>query len=25
MRQRTKFLPAIKSNFLDNENFFKQW
>lgn len=24
MRQRTKFLPAIKSNFLDNENFFKQ-
>ena len=24
MRERTKFLPAIKSNFLDNENFFKQ-
>ena len=23
MRQRTKFLPAIKSNILDNENFFK--
>ena len=23
-RERKKFLPAIKSNFLDNENFFKQ-
>ena len=24
MRSRTKFPPLIKSNFLDNENFFKQ-
>ena len=23
-RERKKFLPVIKSNFLDNENFFKQ-